>query len=64
MRQSKLLRLRLMVLGLLGVAAFNFPLLGLPSGTIAGLPGSFVYLFGIWAALIVAAAILAEKKGD
>ena len=64
MRQSNLLRQRLIVLGLLGAVLFNFPFLGLPSGSIAGLPGTFVYLFGAWAALIAVAALLAEKRGD
>ncbi len=64
MRQGKQLRLRLTVLGVLGLALFNYPLLGLVGGNLAGLPGAFVYLFGGWAALIGAAAWLAEQEGE
>ena len=62
MPKSNVIRLRLMVLGVLGLVFFNYPLLGLPGGIVGGLPGSVVYVFGVWALLIAVAAILAEKK--
>ncbi len=64
MRQTNMLRLRLVGLGLLGLALLTFPLLSLPGGTIAGIPGAFLYLFGVWAALIALAAVLAERRAD
>lgn len=63
MRHGNDLRLRLMVLGALGLVFFNYPLVALPGGDLAGVPGSVVYLFGIWLALIAVAALLAEKEG-
>lgn len=62
MRHGGKLRVRLTVLGGLGLTLFNYPLLGLPGGHLAGLPGAFVYLFGIWALLIGLAAWLAERE--
>jgi hypothetical protein len=62
MRQNNMLRLRLVGLGLAGVALLTFPLLSLPGGTVAGIPGDFLYVFSVWGGLIVLAAALAERK--
>ncbi|HJV92419.1 MAG: hypothetical protein ACM3SV_11190 [Betaproteobacteria bacterium] len=64
MRQTNMLRLRLVGLGLVGLALLTFPLLSLPGGTVAGIPAAFLYLFGIWGLLIALAAALAERKAD
>ena len=57
------MRQRLAALGLLGIPLLTFPLLGLPGGTWAGLPASYLYLFGVWALLVIAAAWVAERSG-
>jgi hypothetical protein len=49
---------RLIALALLGVMLFNYPLLSLinGSGTLFGIPLTYVYLFGVWLLLIGLAA--------
>jgi hypothetical protein len=54
-------RQRLAALALLGIPLLTFPVLGLPQGEIAGIPAVFLYLFGVWAALIAFAARIAER---
>ena len=63
MRRASPLRQRLTALGLLGAALLSYPLVVVPAGDIGGVPMAFVYLFGIWAALIGFAAWLAEGGG-
>ena len=63
MKHANMARQRLTALGLLGLALLTFPLLGLPGGEWLGLPGGYVYLFGVWAGLIGLAAWVAERKG-
>ncbi len=63
MKRASPLRQRLAALGLLGVPLLTYPILGLPSGEWLGVPAIFVYLFGVWAGLIVLAAIIAERRG-
>lgn len=52
--------LGLAVVALLGFALFNFPLLSLADGHSGpfGAPALLLYLFGVWAVLIVLAAVL------
>ncbi len=64
MKRASLSRQRLAALGLLGLPLLTYPLLGLPSGSWAGIPGGYLYLFGVWAGLIVLAAWVAERKGS
>ena len=53
---------RLTALGLLGLPLLTYPLLGLPNGLMAGIPSIYLYLFGVWAGLILLAAVAAESK--
>lgn len=64
MRQGKPIRQRLSALALCGTLLLTFPFLSLPSGEWFGLPALFVYVFGVWAGLIVAAAWLIESEDD
>lgn len=63
MKRASLSRQRLAALGLVGGPLLSYPLLALPSGNWAGLPASYLYLFGVWAGLIALAAWVAERKG-
>ncbi|MGH6942789.1 MAG: hypothetical protein ACREH6_01025 [Geminicoccaceae bacterium] len=56
---------RLIAVFLFGVVLLNFPLLAVAEagGALFGLPPIFVYLFGVWAALIGLLASIAERKG-
>jgi predicted permease len=55
---------RLVVVFLLGVVLFNYPLLALFNRTadIAGVPVIYVYIFGAWALLIGLAALVIERS--
>ena len=54
---------KLVGLFVVGVAAFNPPLLGLFSGTtLFGWPLLYVYLFCVWALLIGAVALVVERR--
>lgn len=55
---------RVVALFLLGNILFNYPLLALfnKPATIAGIPLLYVYVFGVWALLIVLLAITVEKR--
>ncbi len=64
MRRASPLRQRLTALGLLGTALLSYPLVVVPAGDIGGVPAVFIYLFGIWAALIGLAAWLTEGGGN
>ncbi len=64
MKRSSPVRQRLSALGLIGVPLMTFPLLGLPSGNLFGLPAGYVYLFGVWAGLIGLAAWVAERRNS
>ena len=63
MRRANPLRQRLAALGLLGVPLLTFPLVAVPGGELGGVPLSYLYLFAVWAALIGAAAWVAERGG-
>jgi hypothetical protein len=53
----------LAALALLGVPLLTYPLLGLPGGSLLGIPASYLYVFGVWAGLIALAAWVAERQG-
>jgi len=63
MRRNTSLRQRLTAIGLLGIPLLTFPMLSLPNGEVAGIPASYLYLFGVWALLIGLAAVVAERRG-
>ena len=63
MRRNTSLRQRLTAIGLLGIPLLTFPMLSLPNGELAGIPASYVYLFGVWTLLIGLAAVVAERRG-
>lgn len=54
---------RLVGLFIAAVVLFNPPILNLVGGTVFGWPALFLYLFGVWAALIVATALIVEGGG-
>lgn len=56
---------RLAALFLLGNLLFNYPLLALfnRSGLVFGIPMLYVYIFGVWALLIVLLALVVEMRG-
>lgn len=61
--RASLNRQRLVALSLVGIPLLTYPILGLPGGAVAGIPAQFLYLFGVWAGLIILAAFVAEKRG-
>ncbi len=61
MKRSSPTRQRLAAIALLGLPLLTFPMLGLVGGWLAGVPGGFLYLFGVWAVLIALAALVAER---
>ena len=54
----------LAALFLLGWMLFSYPLLSLfnTGGTVAGIPLLYVWLFGVWAALIAAMVFVIERR--
>ena len=60
MKRANLTRQRLVLLAMLGGLLFSFPIVGLVDGIVLGLPAGYLYLFGVWAALILMAARLSE----
>ena len=52
---------RLVGLFVAGAVAFNPPLLNLFHGTVFGWPTLYVYIFGAWALLIAALALVLER---
>ncbi|HEX4298243.1 MAG TPA: hypothetical protein VHZ56_09485 [Devosia sp.] len=52
---------RLTGLFIAGVVFFDPPVLNLVGGSIGGWPVPYLYLFGIWALLIAAAAYVSES---
>jgi len=55
---------RLVVVFLLGVLLFNYPLLALfnRAADVAGIPLLYVYIFGAWGLLIALAALVVERS--
>lgn len=62
-KRASPVRQRLAALALLGVPLLTYPLLSLPDGNLAGIPATYLYLFGVWAGLIGLAAWVAERQG-
>ena len=56
-------RQRLAAISLLGLPLLTYPMLSLPTGSIADIPAAFIYLFGVWAGLIALAAWVADRRG-
>lgn len=56
---------RLIALFLVGVVAFNPPLLRVfgAGDTLFGLPLLYVYALGVWAGVIALSAVLLERRG-
>jgi uncharacterized membrane protein len=54
---------RFVALCMLGMLAFNFPILALfnVTGTLLGVPVLYAYVFAAWAALIALMAFVAER---
>jgi len=63
MKRANPMRQRLAALGLIGIPMLTYPLLSLPRGEVAGIPATYLYLFGAWTLLIVLAAAVAERRG-
>jgi hypothetical protein len=63
MKTSSPGRQRLAAISLLGLPLLTYPMLGLPTGSVADIPAGFIYLFGIWAGLIGLAGWIAERRG-
>ena len=55
---------RLIAVFLLGLVLLNFPLLAVVDAGRSwfGLPPLFLYLFGVWAGLIVLLALIVERR--
>jgi hypothetical protein len=55
---------RLVAVGLLGLALFNFPLLAVfdTDGIVAGVPALWAYLFVVWALVIAVLAWIARSR--
>ena len=47
---------------LLAITLLTFPVIGLPTGDWNGIPASFLYLFGVWAGIVLLAAGAAERR--
>jgi hypothetical protein len=47
-----------------GALLLDPPLLNLVGGTVFGWPALYLYLFGVWIALIIAAAFIIERGSD
>jgi len=47
-----------------GALLFNPPILNLIGGTVFGWPALYLYIFGVWIALIAAAAFILEQGSD
>ena len=56
---------RFVALAMLGTLLFNYPVLALfnVSGTLAGVPVLYAYIFIAWAALIALMAFVADAAG-
>ena len=64
MTHERLRSARLAVLFLLGGLGFNTPILRIASrdAWVAGLPLTWIYLFGVWTLLIVAIALTIRRR--
>lgn len=66
MKYSNLAGQRLVAIFLLGCLLLNYPILYLfdKIHDVLGIPLLYLYLFGVWAALIGLLAVVAERAGD
>ena len=66
MRQSKLMRQRLVALFLIGMLLLFSPLIALPNRPqlLFGLPLLYLYLFGVWILLIAAMAWVVRGRAN
>jgi predicted permease len=64
MYRSRLVAQRLVAVFLLGCLLFNFPFLALFNRTseVFGIPLLYMYIFGVWLALIVLIAVVVERR--
>jgi Na+/proline symporter len=63
MKRVSPMRQRLAALSLFGFVMLTYPLLGLSgAGKIAGIPSAYLYLFGVWLAIILIAGLIAEQR--
>jgi hypothetical protein len=46
-----------------GLVLLNPPILNLVGGTLFGWPALYLYLFGVWAVLILVTALIVERSG-
>lgn len=55
---------RLAVVFVVGLLVFNYPLMGLASSdtTLFGIPVLYLYLFGFWALIVAAMALIIERR--
>jgi len=63
MLRRKARRDRLVGLFFAGVVLLDPPLLNLVNGALLGWPAPYVYLFGVWAFLIVGVALVGRVEG-
>ncbi len=57
------MRQRLAAIALAGWPLLTFPVLGLPEGSLLGIPAVYLYVFCAWGGLIALAARVSEGKG-
>ena len=62
--KDRLKTARLVAVGLLGLALFNYPLLAVFAldAVVAGVPALWAYLFGTWALVIALLAWIARSR--
>lgn len=63
MRKENLVRQRLAALGLCAIPLLTYPLVTLPGGELGGIPASYLYLFGVWSLVVVAAGLIGRGTG-
>lgn len=64
MFRQRIKRDRLVGLFIAAFVLLDPPVLNLVGGTLFGWPALYLYLFGVWAALIVATALIVERGGN
>lgn len=60
MKRTEFRHVRLFILALMALPLLSFPILSLAKGWLLDLPIAFLYLFSLWAAIILVAARIAE----
>lgn len=64
MFRQRIRRDRHVALFIAALMLFNPPILNLVGGTLFGWPALYLYLFAVWAVLIVATALIVERGGN